>query len=207
MLVLLATALITALGLTLTTLTDTEVTIAANATSASEALYAADAAVARVIEDLAVQPSWTDVLTGAVRSTFSEAAPILTTRYGERLDLPSLTGELQTETDAAMRLGVNTPQWQLFASGPVTRLAPGIGSLVHTAVWVGASLVFKQDITFSSSNLINRHFSHLPEEADRLQRLVRRLRLAANISGGSQHRVAAPCDLHHKWCPRRSSPK
>lgn len=43
----------------------------------------------------------------------------------------------------------------------------GIDREREAAESVGASLVFTEDITFSSSNLINRHFSHLPEEADR----------------------------------------
>jgi rfaE bifunctional protein nucleotidyltransferase chain/domain len=43
----------------------------------------------------------------------------------------------------------------------------GIDQERAAAESVGAELVFTEDITFSSSNLINRHFSHLPEEADR----------------------------------------
>ena len=61
---LLATMLLTALGLTLVLMSNTETAISANYRNSQETLYAADAAVERVVQDLLLIPRWNDVLTG-----------------------------------------------------------------------------------------------------------------------------------------------
>ena len=61
---LLATMLLTALGLTLVMMSNTETAISANYRNSQETLYAADAAVERVVQDLLLIPRWNDVLAG-----------------------------------------------------------------------------------------------------------------------------------------------
>src|SRR5689334_25175231 len=61
---LMATMLLTALGLTLVLMSNTETAISANYRNSQEALYAADAAVERVVQDLLLIPRWNDVLAG-----------------------------------------------------------------------------------------------------------------------------------------------
>ena len=65
---LLATMLLTALGLTLVLMSNTETAISANYRNSQETLYAADAAVERVVQDLLLIPRWNDVLTGDASS-------------------------------------------------------------------------------------------------------------------------------------------
>src|SRR6187549_1592268 len=71
---LMATMLLTALGLTLVLMSNTETQISANYRNSQEALYAADAAVERVVQDLLMTPRWNDVLAGTVQSSFIDGA-------------------------------------------------------------------------------------------------------------------------------------
>ena len=71
---LLSTVLLTALGAAVVLVSRTETAIAANYRSSQEALYAADAAVERVMQDLLLIPRWNDVLAGTVQSGFIDGA-------------------------------------------------------------------------------------------------------------------------------------
>ncbi len=57
-----------ALGLGLVMTTMTETTITTNYRDSGEALYAADAGVERVMQDLLTIPDWNRILTGSVQS-------------------------------------------------------------------------------------------------------------------------------------------
>src|SRR5688572_8357046 len=67
---LMAVMLLTALGATVIMVTNTETRISANYKNSTEALYAADAAVERVVQDLLMVPRWNDILTGISQSAF-----------------------------------------------------------------------------------------------------------------------------------------
>ena len=71
---LMAVLLLTALGATVVMVTNTETKISANHRNSVEALYAADAAVERVVEELLMVPRWNDILTGTAQSAFSDGA-------------------------------------------------------------------------------------------------------------------------------------
>src|SRR2546427_3619625 len=71
---LMAMMLLMALGVALVMTTTTETRIAANYTEGTEALYAADAAVERVMDDILTVPDWNDILTGVRQSAFIDGS-------------------------------------------------------------------------------------------------------------------------------------
>jgi hypothetical protein len=135
---LIATVLLSALGLGLVMLSDTEGAIAANYRDGSETLYAADAAVERVVQDILLVPRWNDILAGTALSAFVDTTLTPTTPGGEPLDLVAMTAEVQTQSDATSPWGANNPQWRLYAYGPLADLS-GTGTIrstAYVAVWV-----------------------------------------------------------------------
>ena len=59
-----AMMLLTALGAAVVMVSSTETRISGNYRDSQEALYAADAAVERVVQDLLLVPRWNDILNG-----------------------------------------------------------------------------------------------------------------------------------------------
>lgn len=148
-LALMAMMLLSALAATVVMVSDTEVKIASNFNHGQEALYAADAAVERVMQDLLMIPRWDDVLAGSVKSSFTDgdAAGAKTLMGGGTITLWSssettppgtATGQLQADTNAANLWGANNPQWQLFAWGPLSSMLDTveIDSSMYVAVWI-----------------------------------------------------------------------
>lgn len=137
---LMAMMLLTALGAATVMVSRTETAIANNYRNSQEALYAADAAVERVIQDLLMAPRWNDILGGTVQSGFIDgsASAQKTLPGGGRLTLASATTQLQAETDTADLWGPNNPQWRLYGWGPVSALLPEetIDSSMYVAVWI-----------------------------------------------------------------------
>ena len=154
---LMATMLLTALGLTLVLMSNTETAISANYRNSQEALYAADAAVERVVQDLLLIPRWNDVLAGdsAVSPACSGVATFLpksltpsgfidgttTVTLGnstQQLNLLSATCNMQKATDTLNLWGANNPAWRLFAWGRVNSMLPdnAVDSPDYVAVWV-----------------------------------------------------------------------
>jgi hypothetical protein len=141
---LMSMMLLTALGATVVMVTRTETAIANNYRNSQEALYAADAAVERVVQDLLMVPRWNDILAGSTQSGFIDGAmtAVKTLPAGGQITLccgaGTATGELQTETDADDLWGANNPQWRLFAWGPVADLLDdaSIDSPMYVVVWV-----------------------------------------------------------------------
>lgn len=135
---LLATILLTSLGVGLMMLSETESTIASNFRASNESLYAADAAVERVVQDVLIVPRWNDLLSGIVQSSFIDDTLTPTTPGGEVLNLTSMTADVQAQSDASAPWGLNNPQWRLFAYGPLSNLL-GEGSVqsrAYVAVWI-----------------------------------------------------------------------
>ena len=71
---LMATMLLSALGLALILTTTTETKITGNYTYGQEAMYAADAAIERTVQDVLTVPDWNNMLSGAQRSAFVDGA-------------------------------------------------------------------------------------------------------------------------------------
>ncbi len=141
---LMSMMLLTALGAALIMVTNTETMIAGNHRNSQEALYAADAALERVVQDLLMIPRWNDVLAGSVQSSFVNGTMtgIRQLPGGAKVTLccgaNTATAQLQAETDLLNAWGGNNPRWSLFAWGPLSAMVPGteIDSHMYVAVWV-----------------------------------------------------------------------
>jgi hypothetical protein len=149
---LMALLLLTALGFALVMSTSTETMIAGNFRGGQEALYAADAGVERVMDDLLTVPDWNNILKGSIRSAFVDGAPSgsRTLSDGSAIDLTQATnmvncGKISTcsasEMDAVTEerpWGPNNPRWTLYAYGPLNTIVPTgtVNSLAYVIVWV-----------------------------------------------------------------------
>jgi hypothetical protein len=137
---LMAMMLLTALGAAVVMVSNTETHIASNYRNSQEALYAADAAVERVVQDLLMIPRWNDILSGAEKSAFVDGATnvLMPLPAGGKIKLDTATEQLQKDTDTMNLWGANNPRWRLFAWGPVQDMLPNnqIDSPMYVAVWV-----------------------------------------------------------------------
>jgi hypothetical protein len=147
-----ALLLLSALGLALVLTTSTETAISNNFRGAEEALYAADAAIERTMQDVLTVPDWNDMLNGSVKSAFTDGPPDQRTMAdGRLLDLTEATnmancGKTTTCSIADMEAltddrpwGQNNPRWQLYAYGLANGLVPTgtLNSGMYIVVWVG----------------------------------------------------------------------
>ena len=149
---LMAMMLMMALGVALILTTTTETRISANYSQGTEALYAADAAVERVMDDILTVPDWNDILRGTVRSAFVDGTPsgVRTLPDGTTLDLDKATnmldcGKIDTCSDQDLNAwtderpwGSNNPRWKLYAYGPMSEMLPTdtINSKDYVVVWI-----------------------------------------------------------------------
>ena len=149
---LMAMTLMMALGLALMMNTMTETRIASNYSSGAETLYAADAAVERVMNDILTVPDWNSILNGSVTSAFIDGPPFgqRSMPNGSKIDLTQATnmvrcGKIATcsSTDLTAYTderpwGQNNPVWQLYAYGPLSDMLPTetINSNVYVIVWI-----------------------------------------------------------------------
>jgi hypothetical protein len=149
---LMAMMLMMALGMALIMTTTTETRISANYSQGTEALYAADAAVERVMDDILTVPDWNDILRGTARSAFVDGTPsgVRTLPDGTTLDLTEATnmldcGKVTSCNDSDMNAwtderpwGLNNPRWQLYAYGPLSSMLPTdtINSNDYVVVWI-----------------------------------------------------------------------
>src|ERR1700704_4132940 len=86
---LMAMLLMSALGAALILTTSSETVISGNFRDGGEALYAADAALERSIDDLLTVADWNELLNGSARSAFIDGPPggSRTLRDGSTIDL------------------------------------------------------------------------------------------------------------------------
>lgn len=150
--VLLASMLLSVLGLALLLTSNTETIIAANSRGAQQAVYAADAAIELARRDLAAVPGWSSVLAaGAIPECAETLSTFAATACGDRsqlivtlpgtnqtIDLAAATDALQAKTDAQDLWAANDPVWRLYAFGPIASLLnPGaLDPPVYVALWV-----------------------------------------------------------------------
>jgi hypothetical protein len=148
-----ATLLMSALGIALVLTTSSEAIMSSNFRNASEAAYAADAALERSIDDLFRVPDWNTVLTGSAQSTFIDGAPsgTRTLADGSTIDLGQVVNMANCSktaicSDADLDAvtpqrpwGTNNPRWQLYAYGNLSDMLPGhrIDSPYYVLVMVG----------------------------------------------------------------------
>jgi len=142
-LVLLVISTVSALALSLAILVSTESRVSAAYRDGTQALYGAEAALERVLPDLAAEADLDQPLSGAGQSSFTDGPPGLRRLPdGTFMDLHALTAMLNcgrvvcSETDLVQTTadrpwGANNPRWQLYGYGPL----PG-GSPVYAVVWV-----------------------------------------------------------------------
>jgi len=134
--VLVTITLLAALGAAMTLATTTEVAIAANYREATETLYAAEAGVAFVMQEVAAIADWTGVATGSGQSAFVDGSPTGMRAVGSAVfDLADATNKLNAVAPAAPGA---VPPWVLHAFGPLQDLVPASAGRapVYVAVWI-----------------------------------------------------------------------
>lgn len=149
-LVLLVMMTLSALAMSLAMMISTESRVSANYRDGMETLYGAQAALERVLPDLAAEPDFTRVLTGMAVSTFIDGpAGLRRLPDGTFTDLRALTSIMNCGSVVCRDVdlddvreerpwGRNNPRWQLYGYGPSTALgAHSPGDLrIYTIVWV-----------------------------------------------------------------------
>lgn len=137
-LVLMVTTLMAALGTALLVLTSMDRRMAANHRWSVQTLYGAEAALERSVLELRRLSNWSDALTGASSSAFTDSTrhPLLPTPG--RVDLDAITVELQAESNSASSWGPNNPVWRLFAWGSLAAMTgtPAEDTRTYVAVWI-----------------------------------------------------------------------
>ena len=134
--VVVTVTLLAALGAALTLATTTEVAIAANYREATETLYAAEAGVAFVMQEVATVADWNDVATDSGQSAFVDGPAGGSRIVGAtRLDLTDATNDLNTVAPAGPGA---VPPWVLHAFGRLQDLVPSPTGRppVYVAVWI-----------------------------------------------------------------------
>jgi hypothetical protein len=149
---LMSMLLLTALGVGLIMTTTTETMISNNFRDSGEAMYAADAGIERVMQDLLTVPDWNRILAGQVQSAFVDGAPMgpRTLPDGTTIDLGIATNMLNCNKTACSEADMNAwsaerpwgtknPRWQLFAYAPLQEIIETgtVLSSMYVAVWVG----------------------------------------------------------------------
>jgi hypothetical protein len=151
---IMAMLLLTALGGALILTTTTETVIAANFRRAAEELYAADAGLERIIDELRSVPDWDAVRLGLVGSTFIDgpASGLRVLPDGSAIDLSQIVNLANCErtvscSDAEMNAvtpdrpwAAANPRWVLTGYGPLGGpfTAGAVNSTVYVVVLVAA---------------------------------------------------------------------
>jgi len=149
--VILFTAFLSALGLGLILAVFMDRLATGNMNGSIAMLYGADAGIELAARDLGETADWDEVLSGSRRSSFTDGAAggVRGVPGGGSVDLTALTnrlncGKSSTCTAAQMNAnsrerpwGINNPRWQLYAYGPMSRLAPVTRpEPCYLAVWI-----------------------------------------------------------------------
>jgi Tfp pilus assembly protein PilX len=153
---LLAMLLMSALGMALMLVSDTESAIGGNYRDSVEASYVADAGIERVMQDVLSVPDWNTILTSAdgiragVTSGFVDGTLTPTLSDGRVINLTTATNMVNCNkttscSDADMdanegerQWSKNNPRFRLYAWGPVNDLnpTPTLNSPFYVAIWI-----------------------------------------------------------------------
>jgi hypothetical protein len=130
---LIAMVLLSAIGLGLIGITNTDALIAANVEHGHSAFYASAGALDGAIAEVIGSAGWSSVLSGAAVSMFRDVTRTPTLPSGVTIDLDAITVALQASAVATW--GASAPAWQLYAYGP--RAVPGasVSHWAYVAVW------------------------------------------------------------------------
>lgn len=127
-LAMMALVLLGALGASLTIIANTETKVAGNYALAQEAIYAAEAGLEIVSQELGGAPDWRPIPAGPSLSAFVDGPPGGTRELsdGSLLNLADVTA------------GLDNRGWRLFAFGPLNRLQDPNAwqSPAYVVVWV-----------------------------------------------------------------------
>jgi hypothetical protein len=140
---MMAMLLMSALGIALVMTTSSETMIAGNFSNSSEALYAADAAVERSMEDILTVPDWNKLLDGSTQSAFVDGAPsgARTLPDGSTIDLTEALNmancqKVATCSNAEMDASTaerpwatNNPRWKLYSYSKLIDLLPATDTI------------------------------------------------------------------------------
>jgi hypothetical protein len=140
---MMAMLLMSALGVALMLTTSSETMIAGNFANSSEALYAADAAIERSMEDILTVPDWNKLLDGSTQSAFVDGPPsgARTLPDGSTIDLTqalnmancqqvTTCSTLEMNTSSPERpWGPNNPRWQLYSYANLKDLLPATDTI------------------------------------------------------------------------------
>jgi len=126
---LLAVSVLSALGISLSLVVNTETRIAGNFSGAREALYAADGALEIGAQELLAVADWDLVLSGRALSTFVDGDPTGLRPLGDGRFV-SLSEVTDLANSEPRPWGANNPQWRLFAFG---RFSPAAYVIVWAA--------------------------------------------------------------------------
>jgi Tfp pilus assembly protein PilX len=150
---LMSLMLLSALGLALMMTTMTETMISTNYRDSGEALYAADAGIERVMQDLLTIPDWNRLLAeNNVRTSFTDGASPgdRTLPDGTALNLLSATNLLNCRKTATCTVAemntwtaerpwtTNNPRWRLVGYSPIADVIETgtVLSQMYVAIWI-----------------------------------------------------------------------
>jgi hypothetical protein len=150
---MMAILIMTAFGTALILSSSTETTIAGHFVTALEGRYAADAMLARGLDDLLGMGDWNPVIAGLVQSHWVDGTPTSarTLADGSRIDLSQVVNMANCQKDSACSpadiveatsdrpWGANNPEWKLYAYGPLPAVLAGaaVGSRFYVLLLVG----------------------------------------------------------------------
>jgi hypothetical protein len=148
---LIAMTILSALALSLTTVTSTEERVSSHYAGGNETLYAAEAVLTLAIRDLAAVPDWSAALDGSATSSLVDlavhsgpwpdgiAATAAEATARITCGKPACNAADMDARTAERPWGADNPRWQLYAYGPASRLssAGAVHSHQYVAVWVG----------------------------------------------------------------------
>jgi hypothetical protein len=149
---LLATLVMVAIGSALILTATTESRITRNFKNSTEAFYAVDAVLERVVEELRGIADWNVLLGGGAHSAFADGDPNGTRVLadGRTIDLAAVINDLNCRnisgcSDDAMDAitaerpwGANNPRWEPFAWGYASNLGSGV--MIDSPVYVVAMI-------------------------------------------------------------------
>lgn len=164
---LLATLLLTALGVSIALLGIEESMLSLHERTARALRQAASAGAQLAVADLRLAPSWDPLLAAgampplsAVPGRFLDSTLVPPAPWsGTPIDLAAVTSALQAATNAS-RGPADAPQvWRLYLSGPLARASPAAGAGPwYLAVWIADDKAdIDGDPSVDSNGLLNVH--------------------------------------------------
>jgi hypothetical protein len=163
---LVATLLLTCLGMSLVLLGSVTTALSAHDADATAAAYEAQAAAMLAASEVRARADWNGVASaGAVADVCAQPGRLTDPTYfprppwdGAPVDLHALTAARQADSDAALASGAAGPVWRLFEYGPISRLVPSEprAHARYVVVWAadgGGGVVLLHATAFGAAGL------------------------------------------------------